>query len=118
MINYNLIQNTELRLLVTASESIHTLEEAQIQNWVERIAKLPPDGEKQMILALRDEQLMIRKSKAARGITPEKELAQIQEKLEKVHEIKRNFETAVRVEEESVDQAKVEANADNILNSI
>jgi len=118
MISYDLIKNTELRLLVTASESIHSLPEDQIQAMIQKIAALPPKGELEMIAALKDEQEQIQKSKLARGITPEVEQANNQENMKKVYRIKKDFQTVVRVEDEKVETTKDNAAAEEILTQL
>lgn len=118
MVNYDIIKNPELRLLVAASESIHSLDETEIQQWVERIAVLPPEGEMQMLTALRDEQKQISEAKLAKGITPEMDLAQTQENLKQVTAIKKDFDMVVLKENERVSKQESEIAATNLLNNI
>ncbi len=118
MADYDLIKNTELRLLVTASESIRSLKEQEIQQWVERIAALPPEGERAMLVALRDEQEQIRKAKLAKGITPEMERAEREKKMEKVYAIKKDFEKVVRIENEKTANNESSAEAESLLKKL
>lgn len=118
MIDYNLIKNTELRLLVTASESINSQTEEQIRAMVGKIAVLAPEGQQKMIAALKDEQAQIQKSKLARGITPEVEQAHLQQNMKKIYKIKKDFETVARVEDEKIETAKSDADADAILQQL
>lgn len=118
MIDFNLIKNSELRLLVAASESVNSQTEKQIQTMVGKIAALTAEGQQKMIAALRDEQAQIQKSKLARGITPEVEQASLQQNMNKIYKIKKDFETVVRVEDEKVETSKSDADAEAILQQL
>ena len=118
MINFDIIKNPKLRLLVIPSESINSLPEVQAQTMIERIAKLPPEGEQAMIKALTDEQEQIAKMKQAKGITPEMERQQLEQKMQKMVAIKNDFERTVRIENEKADRKDSDRIADNLIKNI
>ena len=118
MAYYYPIQNERLRLLVIASESIHSLDEKQLQKVILQIAMLPPEGQEAMISALEDEQKQIIAAQAARGISKADQLITIHKKTEQVRIIRRNYEIFVRVEEEKVEVGRVEREADNLLRDL
>ena len=115
---YYPIQNERLRMLVMASESIHSLEEKNIQKMVAQIAALPLEGQIAMISALEDEQKQIAAAQRAQGITPEMEITRIEKSTAQVRIIKRNFEIVVRVENEKVEIVRSQQEADNLLREI
>jgi len=100
MIDFDLIKNGQLRLLVVASESINSLPEADAQSMVEHIAQLPKEGEDAMIKALANEQEQIAAAKRAKGITPEMERQQVEKNMQRLFAIKKDFERTVRKENE------------------
>ena len=118
MIDFDLIKNAQLRLLVAASESINSLPEDQAQAMVERIAQLPAEGEQAMIKALTDEQNQILKAKRARGITPEMEQQQLEQNMQKIVAIQKDFEHVVRQENEKLEIDASEKAAEDILKKI
>jgi len=118
MPQYDLIQNEQLRILVMASESIHSLPEDEEQSMIERIAALDENSQAAMIKTLEDEQRQIAAAKRAKGITPEMELAQISESMSKVAAIKHDFEMAVLKENEREESQKSEQAAEDILKDI
>jgi hypothetical protein len=118
MAYYYTIPNERLRMLVMASESIHSLPDEDIQRMVAQISNLNKDGEDAMINTLEDEQRQIAATKRARGITPEMELAQINENMAKVAAIKHDFEMAVLRENEREESEKSNAAAEDILKDI
>jgi hypothetical protein len=78
MIDYTLIKNSELLLLVKTSESINSLSPDRIQVMVNKIAGLPEDGQQEILAALRDEQAKVNADKAASGVTPAMEKKQLE----------------------------------------
>lgn len=118
MVYYYPIQNERLRFLIMASESIHALEEQQLQKMILQIAMLPPEGQEAMMAALEDEQRQIISAQEAKGISKQQQLVSIQKKTEQVRIIRRNFEIFVRVEEEKVEVGRVEREADNLLREL
>jgi len=118
MAYYYTIQNERLRMLVMASESIHSLPDEEVQKMVAQISNLNADGEAAMIATLEDEQRQIAAAKRARGITPEMELAAIKDNMAKVAAIKHEFEMAILRENEREETEKSNAAAENILNDI
>jgi hypothetical protein len=118
MAYYYTIRNERLRMLVMASESIHSLGDEDVQRMVSQISNLNDDGEAAMISTLEDEQRQIAAAKRARGITPEMELAQINDNMAKVSAIKHDFEMAVLRENEREETEKSSSAADDILKSI
>ena len=115
---YYPIQNEKLRYLVMASESIHSLEEGNIQKMIFQIANLPVEGQDAMVAALEDEQRQIVATKRAKGITPAQEFKVIEKKTAEVRMVKRNFEIVVRVENEKVEVAKTQREAEDLLKEI
>jgi hypothetical protein len=118
MAYYYTIQNERLRMLVMASESIHSLADADVQEMVAQISDLNDDGEAAMIATLEDEQRQIAAAKRARGITPEMELATINDNMAKVAKIKHDFEMAVLRENEREESEKSNAAAESLLKNI
>lgn len=117
MVNYDLIKNTELRLLVTASESINSLPSPVIGEWIVKIANLPEGGQKEMISALRDEQLKMRSSKLERHITAEMEMQQIQKSAAALNACSQGFFAEVSKTNEKVSQ-NAEGSPENILQQL
>ncbi len=115
---YYPIQNEKLRYLVMASESIHSLEEGNIQKMIFQIANLPVEGQDAMVAALEDEQKQIVAAKRAKGITAVQEIKTIEKKTAEVRMVKRNFEIVVRVENEKVEVAKTQREAEDLLKEI
>jgi hypothetical protein len=118
MPQYDPIGNERLRALVMASESIHSLPEEDIQKMVTQIAALDDNGQEAMIKTLEDEQKQIAAAKRAKGITPEMELAAINENMAKVAAIKRDFEMSVLKENEREETQQSEKAAEDILKGI
>lgn len=118
MAYYYTIPNERLRMLVMASESIHSLDDEDVQRMVSQISTLNEDGEAAMISTLEDEQRQIAAAKRARGITPEMELAQISENMAKVSAIKHDFEMAILRENEREESEQSSAAAESILQDI
>lgn len=115
---YYPIQNEKLRYLVMASESIHSLDEGNIQKMIFQVANLPVEAQQPMIEALEDEQRQIVAAKRAKGITPEMDIKIIEKRTAEVRIIKRNFEIVVRVENEKVEVAKSQREAEDLLKEI
>lgn len=118
MAYYYPIQNEYLRRLVMLSESIHSLDDNDVQEMVSQIALLDEAGQKAMISTLEDEQRQIAQEKAKRGITPEMEMRAIEENTAKLHSIKRDFETAIRKENERTQIVESNQEAENILREL
>lgn len=118
MAYYYPIQNEHLRKLVMLSESIHSMLDNEVQEMVSQISILDESGQNAMISTLEDEQRQIAQEKAKRGITPAMELRQIEENTAKLHSIKRDFETAVRKEDERTQVVQSEQEAENILREL
>jgi hypothetical protein len=97
---YYHIEDERLRMLVLASESVHSLAEDDCQKMIDQIAGLDPDAQEAMVSTLEEEQRQIAAAKRARGITPRMELAAIGKKMLKLETIEREFVAAVRAEEE------------------
>lgn len=117
MLNFDLIKNMELRLLVTASESINSLPSKDVQVMVSRIAALPVEGQLEMIDALRDEREQVMSAKLARGLTPEVEAQQIKNSAALLAAETRGFDMEVNQARESAAK-KEEGPPENILQSI
>lgn len=117
MINFDLIKNMELRLLVTASESINSLSAQDIEVMVSRIAALPVEGQLEMIDALRDEREQARAAKLARGITPEMEAQQIKNSTALLAAETRGFDMEVNKAREAAARNE-EGAPENILNTL
>lgn len=115
---YYHIYNKKLQELVKASESIHSLSENDAQDMINQIAALPEDGQAEMIKALESEQNAIQQAKIAKGITPEKEMRQLDEAIAQVGNIKRDFESSVRRYDEEVDRKQESQEAEDLLNEI
>lgn len=118
MINYDLIKNEKLRRLVIASESMQSLPEPEIQKMVERMAALPEAGQQQIIASLEKEQEQISKVKLAMGITPEVEVAELEEKIQKVNLIKKTLENTIRHEQEQAANNESEEAAEDVLKTL
>jgi hypothetical protein len=118
MIDYLKIQNEKLRNLVILSQSIHSQSENEIQNMVDRIALLPPDGETAMISALEEEQKQIQLVKLSKGITSKVEKKQLEEKSLKLSAIKHEFDRAVLEAKETSDQQDATIKADALMGDI
>lgn len=117
MINYDLIKNMELRLLVTASESINSLPAPNIEVMVSRIAALPVEGQLEMIDALRDEREQVRAAKLARGLTPEVEAQQIKNSAALLAAETRGFDMEVNKAREAAAKSE-EGEPENILKTL
>ncbi len=117
MIDYDIIQNQELRLLVTASESINSLPSDEIQVMVGKISLLPEDGQKEMIAALQDERMQAQAAMSARGITPEMEMEKVKASTSALAAASRGFYAEVNQAKEESAQ-KAEGPAENILQSL
>jgi len=118
MPQYDPIRNERLRTLVMASESIHSLPEQDVQKMVAQISTLDESGQAALTATLEDEQRQIAAAKRARGITPEMELAQINDNMAKVSSIKHDFEMAVLKENEREESQKSEQAAEDLLKNI
>lgn len=112
---YYPIQNERLRQLVMMSESIHSMEEKDIQKMVAQIANLTADGQTAMITALEDEQRQIEKARLAKGITPEAEMRAWQLNTTKMIAIKHDFEMSVRNVDRKRQAEESEKAAEDIL---
>lgn len=117
MINFDLIKNMELRLLVTASESINSLPTRDVEVMVSRIAALPVEGQLEMIDALRDEREQVRAAKLARGITPEVEAQQIKNSAALLAAETRGFDMEVNKAREAAAKSE-EGEPENILKTL
>lgn len=118
MPDYQPIRSERLRTLVMASESIQSLPDEQVQMMITQIAALDDNGQSAMIATLEDEQRQIAAAKRARGITPEMELAQINENMAKVSAIKHDFEMSVLKENEREEVAQSDKAAEDLLKNI
>ncbi len=117
MADYTVIKNTELRLLVSASESINSLPSDQLYLMVARIADLTEEGERQMITALRDEWEKVAASRKEKNTTPAMEMENIRKSSAQLALVSRGFDQEVnQARESSVRQA--EGPAENILQSL
>ena len=118
MPNYDNIKNEKLRQLVTLSESIHSQPEEVAQAMIDQIAALPEEGQTAMITAMEDEQKAIQEAKAAKGITPEQEIRDIEENMAKVSTIKRDFESSVRKINEEKEREESDKEAEDLLKKL
>lgn len=118
MVDYSLIKNEKLRQLVMLSESINSLEDAALETIIERISALPEEGEKEMIKALEDEQGQIKAAKLAKGITPEIEMEQLEEKKLQVVAVTHDLDKTVRVEHEKVEVAETASAAEDLIKNL
>ena len=118
MPNYDHIKNEKLRQLVKASESIHSLPEEEAQAMIDQISVLPEEGQTAMLSTLEEEQKAIQEAKAAKGITPEQELRELEENMEKVSTVKRDFESSVRKINEQKDREESDKEAEELLKKI
>lgn len=117
MVDYAIIKNTELRLLVSASESINSLPSDKLHVMVGRIADLTEEGETQMIAALRDEREKVAASRKEKNTTPIMEMQKIRKSSEQLALAARGFESELNQARESVVQQS-EGPAENILQSL
>jgi hypothetical protein len=115
---YYTIQDERLRMLVMASESIHSLSEDDIQKVINQIAGLEEDGQEALTTTLEDEQRQIAAAKRAKGISPEMELAQINESMTRLTTLEHEFETAVARENERAEREESGREAEEIINNI
>jgi hypothetical protein len=118
MLQYDPITNERLRRLVMASESIHSLPEENVRQMVMQIANLDSSGESALIQTLEDEQRQIAAAKRAKGLTPEMELARINENMAKMSKIKHDFEMSVLKENDREETQKSAQAADELLKNI
>lgn len=115
MINFNLIQNQELRALLMASTSIKTLQEKAANDFLAQITKLPGDKISQLIAALKEESAQMAAIEAKqRALTSEKvkENDAILKKIEKELGLK-----MMRIDEKK-SRAEDEANSENLLKNL
>ncbi len=112
---FDVIENEMLRRLVMASESIASLPAADMEAMVKRIAALPVDGQMALMQTLQQEQEAIAAAKAAKGITPEMEAKLLEENVKQLTGVKREFEKAVRTEQEHEDAINSDKAADDLL---
>jgi len=115
---YYPIENERLRMLVMASESIHSMAEDDVQKMVAQIAVLDEDGQAAMVETLEDEQRQIAAAKRAKGITPEMELAQINKDTAKLSAIEHEFEMAAAKENERSDREESQKKAEEIIKDV
>jgi hypothetical protein len=115
---YYTIPNERLRMLVMASESIHSMREDDVQKMITQIAALDEDSQDAMIETLEDEQRQIAAAKRARGITPEMELAQINKDMAKLSAIEHEFEMAIAKESARADREESEKKAEEIIKDV
>lgn len=113
---YN-IQNEYLRMLVMASESIHSLAEDDLQKTIGQIAELDEEAQQAMISTLEDEQRAIAAAKRAKGITPKMEIAHLNRDIVALETIRHEFENAVLQEKER-EAEQQHGPADDILKNI
>jgi len=113
---YN-IPNEHLRMLVMASESIHSLAEDDLQKTIEQIAGLDEEAQVAMIATLEDEQRAIAAAKRARGITPKMEMAHLNRDIVALETIRHEFENAVLQEKERAANEQ-HGSAEDILKNI
>ncbi len=117
MVDYNIIKNTELRLLVEASESIHSLPADKLSMMVFRISDLTDEGETQMIAALRDEREKVAASRKESNVTPVMEMQKIKKSSEQLSLAARGFESELNQAREAAVRQN-EGPAENILQSL
>ncbi len=117
MVDYSIIKNDHLRALVMISESIGSLEETAISRMVERIARLPEQGQTDMITALEDERRQIEAATTAHK-APEKALEEVSAQEKKLILVNRSFDRVVREENEKTEQSESSAHADDLLHSL
>ncbi|MFC1748045.1 hypothetical protein ACFL2V_04490 [Pseudomonadota bacterium] len=115
---YYHINNEKLRELVKVSESIHSLDENDAQDMINQIAALPEEGQVEMLKALENEQKAIAAAKAAKSITPEQEIAELDANIAKVGSIKREFESSVRRHTEDKDREQEGQEAEDLLKGL
>ena len=113
---YN-IQNEYLRMLVMASESIHSLAEDDLQKTIAQIAELDEASQRAMIATLEDEQRAIAAAKRAKGITPKMEMAGLNRDIVALETIRHEFENAVLQEKER-EANEEHGSAEDILKNI
>lgn len=118
MLQFDHIKNKELSELAKLSESIRALPEAEGQKLLDSLNSLPEEGQKAILDTFREEQLAIQQAKAEKGITPEKELADIKAKTARVKAIKHEFETKVRTIKEKKEKTKSDTAAEQALEEI
>ena len=115
MVNYELIQNIELRQLVLGSQSIATLSDEEKNIMVERMAKTPAPGQLMLIQSLRDDQIPAGTTQHATVIVS---AMTVEEKNRAVTQIKKDFEKTVLTEHEKTDAIDSAQAADKLLNNI
>ena len=115
MPHYYNIPDEQLRMLVMASESLHSLAEDDLQRTINQIAELPGDGQEAMIETLENEQRQIAAAKRAKGITPEMELAQINSSMAKLTVIEHEFEMALAKENSRAEREESDKQAEEII---
>ena len=115
---YYPIENERLRMLVMASESIHSMAEDDVQKMVAQIAVLDEDGQDALVETLENEQRQIAAAKRARGITPEMELAQINENMAKLSAIEHEFEMAMAKENARAEREESGKEAEEIIKDV
>lgn len=117
MVDYDIIQNSELRLLVMASESMNSLPEDRRQVMVGKIAALPEEGQQEFLVALRNERMQIDNARAQKGVTTLMEMEMIKKSSAELAASSRGFEMEVNAARESA-VVQQEGPAENILQSI
>lgn len=118
MLNYDLIKNERLKLLVMVSESINSLPAEEIQKMIEKIAAAPEEIQKEIMASLEAEQKEIQKTKLAIGITPEMEKREIEEQMQKITTIKKGLEHVVHEEEQKNEARDAQLKAEAVLNKL
>lgn len=118
MPHYYNIPDDDLRMLVMASESLHSLAEDDVQKTIDQIAELNDDGREALIETLEDEQRQIAAAKRERGITPEMELAHINKKMAKLAAIEHEFEMAVAKANAQAESAESDKKAEEIIKDV
>lgn len=112
------IKNEVLKKLVAASESILSQREKDAQDMIDMIANLPPEGQKQMIARLQEEQNQIQKRKLLQGKTLQQDTAEAKKAAQALKTMEHEYDIAALKVQREDEQKENEERAESILESL
>jgi len=112
--DYSKIKNPKLRELAAASKSIKSMPADQAEQMLREIAKIPPEGEAELIQAFENEQVKL--AEIAEASQPSRE--DMVASIDKLKQIKKKFTGDVLKEHESADAAITAQEATDLLKKL
>ncbi len=115
MIHYERIKNEFLRKLIQNSVSIQSLDDEKKEEFIERAALLPKEGEEAMIALLQEE---AEKIATGKYMSAEEKQKRLEENLRKVTDLKNGVLKMGRVEHEKMENSKDSQVAEDLLKQL